>query len=100
MYKLFLGLAVALCSLGMTSTARADNYYRNPGYDRGHYHYHPGQFERHRDHYHYVPGHYDYHRGSYYQHLNTPRYGGYDNYYRGNYPYGRGSYDAYRPWCR
>jgi hypothetical protein len=27
----------------------------------GHYDYHPGSFQRHRNHFHYVPGHYDYH---------------------------------------
>jgi hypothetical protein len=77
--------AAALIGLSFAPSAKAgDCDYRS--YSRGHYHYVPGHFDRHRDHYHYHPAHFEYHRGRDYY---TPNYGGY-NY--GGYQYDRSYY--------
>jgi hypothetical protein len=100
MRKLFFGLAVALCGLMLTGTANAgDHGYRRC--DPGHYHYHPGHFERHGNHYHYEPAHFDYHRGPDF----VPSYRGYTNYSPSYRSYDRGVYvpsyrgSSYRPGC-
>jgi hypothetical protein len=101
MRKLFIGLAVALFGLMFIGTASAGDYGHGRYYDRGHYHYHPGHFERHRNHYHYVPGHFDYHRGPDY----VPSYRGYTDYSPSYRSYDRGIYvpsyrgSYYRPGC-
>ncbi len=41
---------------------------RKGWHDTSHYHYHPGEFVRHRDHYHYVPGHYHIHNSGHWHH--------------------------------
>lgn len=91
MRRLLLGLAVGLGILAVTGPAQAQDFHRPYGYDRGHYHYTPGHFDRHRNHYHYTPGHYDYHRGPDYY----PGYGGYPS-APGGY-YDRGGYSSPGP---
>ncbi len=69
---LIVGALFAAVTLGMASTASAHgphgghNHGGFGGYpsfhNTSHYHYHPGQFQRHGNHFHYVPGHYDLHR--------------------------------------
>lgn len=72
MKRILIGLFA--CVIGLVSVGESQAQYFRPQ-PRGHYDYHPGQFEQHRNHFHYVPGHYDYHRGSHYN--PTPNYQGY-----------------------